>query len=73
METTITPEYVKQLAAENDELHKQNTQLLKAVEILAQKPFNDCFLYLCQSPNECQTFGCRVQKKIKELKAEHEY
>jgi hypothetical protein len=61
---------IEQLWIENARLTKQNEQLIKAVEILIQKPFNDCFNYVCQSPNECQAFGCRVQNKIKQIQNE---
>lgn len=46
-------------------LQQENTALRKIVEYLVEKPFYDCFQYICDSPNECQTFGCKVQKYIK--------
>lgn len=61
---------IEELWIENARLTKQNEQLMKACEILIQKPFNDCFQYICQSQNECQTFGCAIQKRIKEIQNE---
>lgn len=66
-------EVIKRLSAENDQLHLQNKQLIKVCEILAGATFRDCFMYLCDSQNECQTFGCRVQNKIKEMKNSSEF
>lgn len=58
----------EELWIENAKLTKQNDELLKAVTILVYKQFDDCFNYVCDSQNECQGSGCRVQKKINEIR-----
>jgi hypothetical protein len=64
----MSPSEAEELWTENARLTRENLALRKAVEILMQKQFDDCFNYICQSQSECQQFGCAVQNKIKEIK-----